>query len=199
MAKLDTASFADHHGPIIVDAHIEYAPQAFYDETLRFFFTPPGKIPARFTGEVRDALVNGSLRVEIGIDIEQAGFYRFDANLYDRFGNPISFSSFKGNLKEGSHFVPIEFFGRTLIEAGITSPFLVGEIRGYRFIDGDYPDRERIPDFGGRHKTARYNLSSFSSDEYTSAHKERMVKLLLEDVANGISINQPPVAENPSP
>ncbi len=194
VAELDTATFADHHGPIVVDARIEYARGAFYDETLRFFFTPPGRIPARFTGEVRDRLVNGSLRVEIGIDVDQAGFYRFDANLYDRFGNPLSFSTFKGELGRGRQFVPIRFFGRIIAEVGRSGPFTVGEIRGYRFLDGEYPDRERIPDLARRYTTAAYDVGTFSRAEYTSEHKERMVRLLLEDVANGISIDPPPPA-----
>ena len=199
VAELDTTVFADHHGPIVVDARIEYARDAFYDETLRFFFTPPGRIPARFTGEIRDRLENGSLRVDIGIDVEQAGFYRFDANLHDRFGNPIAFSTFKGELDRGRQFVPIRFFGRILVEVGSSGPFTVGEIRGYRFLDGQYPDRERIPDLARSHTTAAYDVGTFSSAEYTSEHKERMVRLLMEDVANGISIEPPPAAAVSTP
>ena len=198
VAELDTARFADHHGPIVVDARIEYAPQAYYDETLRFFFTPPGKIPARFTGEIRDRLAKGSLRVDVGIDVEQAGFYRFDANLYDRFGNPISFSTYKGELGRGKQFIPIRFFGRILVEVGAAGPFSVGEIRGYRFLSGQYPDRERIPDLALRHTTEAYPVSAFSPAEYTSEHKQRMVRLLLEDVANGISVDPPPAAGAPT-
>ncbi len=198
VAELDTAPFADHHGSIVVNARIEYQPTKFHDETLRFFYTPPGKIPARFTGEVRDELANGHLRIGVGLDVDQSGFYRLDANLYDRFGQPVSFSSFKGNLTAGKRFVPIDFFGRTIRDAGGTGPFIVGEIRGYRFLDGQYPDRERIPDFAGRFTTAAYENRRFSDDEYTSEHKQQMVKLLLEDVANGLSIDAPPLPTDSS-
>lgn len=192
VAMLDTARFADHHGPVVVSARIEYDRGAFYDETLRFFFTPPGRIPARFTGEIEDQLVDGSLVVRIALDVELSGFYRIDANLYDRFGNPVSFSSWKGDLAHGDRWVPIRFFGRVLRDVGRTGPFIVGKIRGYRFLEGEYPDRERIPDLAGRFTTSAYDLERFSDREFTSEHKERMVQLLLEDVANGISIDAPP-------
>ncbi len=194
VADLDSARFADHHGPILVQARIEYEAGAYYEENLRLFYTPTNKIPARFTGEFRDSLRAGSLQVDIGLDVEIEGFYRIDANLYDRFGNPISFSAFKGNLESGKRFVPIRFFGRVLRDTNASGPYRVGQIRGYRFLDGEYPDRERIPDFAGRHQTARYGVEQFSDDEYASEQKQRMVQLLLEDVARGISIDQPPLA-----
>ena len=193
-ARLDSARFADHHGPVLVQAQIEYEAGAYYEETLRFFYTPANKIPARFTGEFRDSLQGGSLRVDIGIDVDLSGFYRIDANLYDRFGNPVSFAAFKGNLEAGKRFVPIQFFGRVLRDVNANGPYRVEQIRGYRFLDGEYPDRERIPDFAGRYQTARYAANQFSDDEYSSEQKQRMVQLLLEDVAHGISIDQPPLA-----
>lgn len=193
-ARLDPARFADHHGPILVDAQIEYQRGVVHEETMRLFLTPEGQIPARFTGEVEDVLSNGSLLVEIGIDVENPGFYRIDANLYDRTGAPLAYSAFKGDLGRGDSVVPIEFFGRLLLDAGARGPFTLGEIRGYRFIDGGYPDRERIPDLPGRYPTDDYGLTSFAPDEYMSPDKQRMVDLLMEDVARGIAIDAPPVA-----
>jgi hypothetical protein len=198
VAEIDTARFADHHGPIVVEADIEYAPGKRHHETLRFFFTPPGHIPARFTGEVDDRLEHGALVVGVGLDVEAPGFYRLDANLYDRRGRPLGYASGTGELDRGRRRVPIEFFGRLLRDVGESGPFTVGEIRGYRFINGAYPDRERIPDLPGRFPTRDYALGDFSPAEYTSAHKERMVQLMLEDVRNGISIDAPPVPNAPA-
>jgi len=194
-ATLDPARFADHHGPVVVDARIEYAPGVFHDEMLRLFVTPEGMIPARFTGRVEDTLVNGSLLVQVGIDVDQPGDYRVDANLYDRLDRPIAFSAFKGPLHRGDRDVPIEFFGRLLIDSGALGPFRVGEIRGYRFLDGRYPDRERIPPLPGRYPTRDYGLASFSPDEYMGPEKLRMVELLLEDVERGIAIDLPPTPD----
>lgn len=195
LATLDPARFADHHGPLLVDAQIEYEPGLVHEESLRLFLTPEGRIPARFTGDVDDALVNGHLRIDVGVDVEQSGQYRIDANLYDRAGRPVSFAAFKGRLDRSDRTVPIEFFGRVLRDVGANGPYTVGEIRGYRFLDGDYPDRERIPDLPGRHRTGNYALSDFSAEEFMSPHKQRMVALLMEDVERGIAIEPPPTAQ----
>lgn len=193
VAEIDPARFADHHGPLLVDARIEYAPGAVHDEKLRLFLTPAGRIPARFTGEIDDDVVNGSLRVYVGIEVEQPGQYRIDANLYAANGQPVAFSAFKGRLDRSDRRVPIDFFGRILRDAGARGPWRVGEIRGYRFLDGQYPDRERIPDLGGRFATGDYALARFSDDEYVSEHKLRMIELLLEDERRGIAIATPPL------
>lgn len=194
LASLDPTRFADHHGPILVDARIEYAPGTFHEETLRLFFTPAGRIPARFTSEVDDALVNGHLLVRIGIEVDQPGQYRIDANLYDRNDRPIAFGAYKGELSRSDRTVPIEFFGRLLRDAGARSPFRIGEIRGYRFLDGAYPDRERMAALPGRYVTRDHPLDAFSADEFMDAHKANMIELLMEDVARGIAIEAPPIA-----
>ncbi|MEM9175813.1 MAG: hypothetical protein AAGC67_11310, partial [Myxococcota bacterium] len=193
-ATLDPARFADHHGPILVDARIQYAPDAWHEETLRLFLTPAGRIPARFTGEVEDRLANGHLRVDVGIEVDQPGQYRIDANLYDRNDRPVAFSAFKGSLSGSDRTVSIEFFGRLLRDLGARGPYRVGEIRGYRFMDGEYPDRERMASLDGRFPTNDYALEAFSADEFMDAHKARMVELLMEDVARGIAVDAPPLA-----
>ncbi|MEZ4353339.1 MAG: hypothetical protein R3F16_06670 [Myxococcota bacterium] len=194
LAVLDTARFADHLGPIVVGARIEYAPDRFHDEQLRFYSTPEGRIPARFTGGVSDALESGSLRVDLGIDVDQPGFYRIDANLFDAAGRPIAFSSWKGDLERSDRVVSVGFFGRILHDAALAGPYRVGNVRGYRFLDGQYPDREPMPDLPGLHATRSFPLDAFSDAAYTSAHKENMVRLLLEDAARGLTLDQPPLA-----
>ena len=194
VATLDPARFADHHGPIVVDARIQYSPDGWHDETLRLFLTPAGRIPARFTGAVEDEVVNGHLLVRVGIEVDQPGQYRIDANLYDRNDRPIAFSAYKGRLSPSDRTVPIEFFGRLLRDIGARGPFRVGEIRGYRFMDGEYPDRERMAGLPGHFPIRDHPLEAFSADEFMDAHKARMVELLMEDVARGIAIEAPPVA-----
>ena len=88
--------------------------------------------------------------------------------------------------------MPIDFFGRLLRDIGASGPYQVGEIRGYRFMDGEYPDRERVA-ASGRFPTNDYALDAFT-DEFMDAHKTHMIDLLMEDVARGIAIEAPPIA-----
>lgn len=196
-ARIDTSRFADHHGNLRLDVRLEYAAGQFHNESLRLFLTPEGMIPARFSGEMRDEVAGGNLRVQVGIRVEQAGFYRIDANLYDRSGEPVAFSAFKGNLTRSDQEVPIDFFGRLLRDVNSRGPYSVTNVRGYRFIDGGHPDRERIPDLEASYRTQFEDLSLVSEEAYAGADKLRTVALMLEDVANGIGLDMPPSPGSP--
>ncbi len=195
-ARIPLSRFSEHHGPIGLKVRFEYEPGRAHEEVLRLFNTPSARVPARLTGQLRDSVHNGNLRLDVGIEVDQPGFYRFDANLLDAEGNPLAFAIFKGELDRGDRYVPLEIFGKVLHDRGVAGPYLVSHVRGYRFLDSHYPDRERLPDSALVWTTRPYLLAEFSGAPFTSPHQERMVELMLEDVANGISLDVPdlPVA-----
>ena len=121
-------------------------------------------------------------------------FFRFDANLYDRHGEPVAFAVFKGDLAPGENWLPLEFFGKILRDQGAKGPYSVEQIRGYRFLEGQTPDRERMVDAPATHRTSPYDSTAFSDAVYTSEHKERMVQLMLEDIDAGRTLDVPAVA-----
>ena len=91
--------------------------------------------------------------------------------------------------------MPLEVWGKVLRDAGIPGPWTVSEIRGYRFLEGRYPDRELIPDAGVSWVTGRHTLADLSGDAFTSEHQQRMVQLMYEDLARGISLDVPGLPE----
>lgn len=195
LADLDLArAFPEHHGAIVLGVRYALPEGADQEEAIRVFTTPLARIPARFTGSFRDAVRDGSLVVEVGIDVREAGFYRVDANLYAASGTPVAWAAFKGELGTSDGVVPLEFFGRVLREAGVPGPYQVGQVRGYRFVDARFPDRERLRDLPGRWTTSPFELLAFSDAVWTSAHKEQMVQMLLDDVRAGRSVEVPPLA-----
>jgi hypothetical protein len=189
--------FPEHHGTILLQVAFAVGGGEVHEEAIRIFTTPPDRIPARLTGNFLDFVREGSLYVEMGVEVFEAGFFRFDANLYDRNGDPVAFSVFKGDLPAGEQWVPLEFFGKVLRDEGALAPYTVEQIRGYRFLDGQTPDRERMADEPFTHRTAAYDLARFSDEEYTSEHKERMLELMREDVAAGRTLDVPPLAAPP--
>jgi hypothetical protein len=190
-------AFPEHHGTILLEVALNVDGGEVQEEAIRIFTTPPDRIPARLTGNFLDFVREGSLFVEMGVEVFEPGFFRFDANLYDRNGDPVAFSVFKGDLPAGEQWVPLEFFGKVLRDEGALAPYTVEQIRGYRFLDGQTPDRERMADDPFTHRTAGYDLALFSDDEYTSEHKERMLELMREDVAAGRTLDVPPLAKPP--
>ncbi len=191
VADLPLTRFPEHHGPILLTVRFEHEPGRSHEDSIRIFNTPVRRIPARFTGRLRDSLREGHLLVEVELRVEAAGFYRLDANLRDAGGAPVAFATFKGELERGTRFVPLEVWGRVLRDAGIPGPYTVSEVRGYRFLEGSYPDRELIPDAALRHVTGSHALADLSDEPFTSEHQETMVRLMLEDLERGISLDVP--------
>lgn len=187
-------TFADHHGPILLSVRFEWETGKSQDDAIRIFTTPAGRVPAKLTGDFRDSLRGGSLLVEAGIEVFAPGFYRFDANAFDAQGRPVAFASFKGELEKTDRWVPFEFFGKVLRDAGAEGPLTIRHVRGYRFLDGGFPDRERLRDQALVWTTGSYSAAAFSEEPYTSEHQEHMVELMLEDVAAGRSLDLPPLA-----
>jgi len=195
-ADLDlAAAFPEHHGPIQILTEFEWEPGASEEATLRLFTTPVGGVPAGFSGRDGDRVHQGSLVVDVGVDVLRAGFYRIDANLFSQAGAPLAFASFKGELAAGPQQVPIEFFGLLLLDLGVPGPYEVRNLRGYLFRDGAHPDRLRMRDAAHTHWTRSYPLAGFSDEEYASEHKTRMIELLEADVAAGISVPLPSGAD----
>lgn len=194
---LDLAQvFPDHHGTILLEVAFELEGGEIQREAIRIFSTPVDLIPAQFSGKFRDSVQDGSLLVEVGVDVRAPGFFRFDANLYDRNGAPVAFAVFKGDLAPGENWLPFEFFGKVLRDQGAMGPYSIEQVRGYRFLEGQTPDSERLADEPVAHHTSPYDALAFSDAVYTSEHKERMVALMLEDIDAGRTLDVPDVAAN---
>jgi len=140
--------------------------------------TPAAAIPARFTGQFRDRIENGSLVVEVGVEVWQPGWYLIDANLHDADDFPVAWTRFKGELAAGTQWVPLLFFGKVLVDSKSTTPWHLGELRGARYVERRDPDLDSIPLYEGTYHTARYRLSDFSDAPYDSAEKQERLELL---------------------
>lgn len=190
VADLPLHRFADHHGSLILSVAFEWMPGRVHQDELRIFSTPTDRIPGRFSG-IETALHEGDLRVGVAVELDQPGFYRLDANLYGPDGEPVAFAVFKGELEPGAQTVALDVYGLVLRDAGVPGPYTVGEVRGYRFLDGQYPDHEDLPSLPDRATTAAYPLDAFTDAPHVSEHELHMVELMLDDLARGIPLAVP--------
>jgi hypothetical protein len=196
VADLPLHSFADHHGALVLSVRFAWAPGREHEDALRIFSTPADRVPGRFS-RIHDSLHEGNLRIGVDVDLDQAGFYRFDANVYGPDGEPVAFATFKGELARGGQTVPLDVYGKVLRDAGVPGPYTIGEVRGYRFLDGQFPDREQLADLPDRGTTAGYPLEAFTDAPHVSAHELHMVELMREDLARGIPLPVPPLPGTP--
>lgn len=193
VAELPLARFADHFGPIVLAVRFEYEPGRFHEDQLRIQSTPQSHVPGA-VAELGDRVSDGNLVLDVGAELRVGGFYRFDANVYDANGEPVAFAMWKGELDAGWQTIPLEVWGKVLRDAGIPGPYTIGEIRGYRFLDGQYPDREMLPPVDATHRTSAWPLEIFRDTEHLGEHELHMAELMLDDLEAGRALVEPPAA-----
>ena len=167
---------------------------------LRASFLSTPVAPARFTGRIRDTVVQGSLMVDVELDVERAGRFEIAANLYD--GEvPLGYAAGDAKLEPGRHNIPLRFFGKMfrdrIRDDQASRTFQLVALRGTRSTlpfdplelatrspeevarivaaapQSNGPDREAIPPWPARIKTQSHVVSEFSPDEWRSPVKDR--------------------------
>ena len=82
-----------------------------------------------------------------------------------------------------------------LRDAGEPGPWTLRQVRGYRFLDGEFPDREIVPEHPGSWQTGEHSLDGFVDAPHVSDHERHVVQLMLDDLARGISVEFPALPE----
>lgn len=176
---------AKHTGYVHVEVTYDYGGAQHGVEAFEVYVQPLTEAPARFTGRFREELVAGSLTIHAEVEVDEPGAYVLDANLFDADEQPTAFVRAKLDLTEGTHEVPFLLHGRIVHEQGARAPFTLTDLRGYRFLLGEDPDRRHLPDAGVEHRTAAYPRDAFSADEFWDDDKQQQVDRLLRDAAAG--------------
>jgi hypothetical protein len=81
---------------------------------------------AQLTGTFRDALVDGSLTVDVELDVSTPGRFHVEATLYDRDGaQALVWAQAAARLDPGRHWLRLPFYGLALREHGVDGPYLL--------------------------------------------------------------------------
>lgn len=159
---------------------------------INAMFVPDAAAPARFTGAVRDAMVDGSLVVEVELDVSTGGLYLFDANLFGPEGETIAWTRHKPRLEPGVHQIPLRFFGKVLVDAGVDGPYTVGQLRAALAAPDRTPSTIWVPPFEGEITTATYRAAEFSDAEWDApAKRDRIRRLQRLEALGGPRIGRP--------
>ena len=169
--------------------------------TLNKAFVITNRSVGEFTNEFKEKIQNGSLIIDAEVDIFEAGWYQFNANLRNEEGY-IAAASYEVQLPEGKHSIPFLFFGKIFHDKAATGPYTMTGIRGDRIsspVDDllslppeqfhqaaknavyDHPPVEPLSP-AKPYETHNYELESFSSLEYQSDRNDQhqeIIKALL--------------------
>jgi hypothetical protein len=176
-----SAQFAGYNGYINVPLDVKCGG----DEATTFFdFFYTASEPARFTGNVREEIEQGSLALYLEFDVKKAGIYKLDLRVDDTHETKLAFVSFDAALAVGTQWAKFVVFGKLILDYASPAPFKLRDLDGYLFIPDTDPDRENIkPRAGYLYTTKAYAKETFSDTEWSSEEKDRHIKEFTKDVA----------------
>jgi len=188
---------ANDWGPMYLEVSFEVEGLKHVQRTN--WYSTPHKI-ADFTGNARDSLDGGHLKVSLPINVVKAGYYIIRANLQEKEGGQrfVAAATYEGELDAGAQVVDLIFFGKVIRDSGVNGPYVVREIRGLRDNSpvnaamlrralesgqaiGPQEHKEPLQEYmksAPNHTTQAYNAKDFSEKEWESEEKNRRVNYL---------------------
>lgn len=195
MADIQCAqAFSDQKKAATYWAYVEFK---VGDESVKaaipFEYFPENTIPAKFTGKFSERIADGSLYIDVELEVYRKGFYIIDANLFDVNGDPMAYSIQKQELNTGTVRIPLLFFGKVLLDSKAKPPFVLKDLRGYRFIeattpDPEFMDREMIKPYEGEYKTTISSLKGLSNKEWDDEMKRKRIEFLEKESQGDIGV-----------
>ncbi len=164
-----------------------------YTLTHHFFSSPVA--PAKFTGKFFDRIDEGSLLVDVEVQVNEPGIYTIEANLMSENEEPIGYSRSDKKLTGGKQIITLQFFGKIIASSRESGPYKLTNVRGtlntdviqddlltkspaevdriLSKISDDRPKHKTIPYFEGTYTTEAYTLGEFSDKDYDSPEKRQ--------------------------
>ncbi|QYF94048.1 hypothetical protein KY495_02080 [Massilia sp. PAMC28688] len=141
------------------------------------------ELPATWTGQVREAVEEGSLVFYLKANVRQAGRYVVSGRVDDASGKPFAMATFNDLLPSGPAEVKLTVFGKLLRDAGPALPLKLRDIEGYLLKENVDPDRALMPRLEGTVMVSKpYPVKGFSDAEWQSEERERHLAEFSRDV-----------------
>jgi hypothetical protein len=175
--------------------------------TLTASYTSATLPPARFTGNFAEQLRNGSLVIDVELNVEKPGTYQVMANLFQG-ESPVGYAKNQLFLESGTQRVSLWFFGKVFRDQDVSGQFRLVDVRGYRSNSGIEPhelsgapedvdallaerdtrsnagpEREPLAPYPRDYTTKNYNKEQFSDREWDSESKRRHIQDLEQSIA----------------
>ena len=145
-------------------------------------YTP--ELPATWSGQVREAVEDGSLVFYLKADVRQAGRYIVHGRVDDARGKPFALATFNAPLAAGSQEVKLMVFGKLMRDQEAAMPLTLRDVDGYLLKEDVDPDRALMPRLEGRVFAGKpHPLKSFSDAEWQSEQRTRHLVEFSKDVA----------------
>jgi hypothetical protein len=146
------------------------------------------ELPATWSGQVREAVENGSLNFYLKADIRQAGRYIVSGRVDDARGKPFALVTFNDKLGVGPNEVRLTMFGKLMRDQDAALPLTLRDVDGYLLKENTDPDRVLMPRLEGKAFTGKpHPLTSFSDAEWQGEERSRYLAEFGKDLARARS------------
>lgn len=141
------------------------------------------EVPAVWSGQVREALENGSLNFYLKAEVRQAGRYIVTGRVDDAKGQPFALATFNDVLPAGPNEIRLTMFGKLMRDQDAALPLTLRDVDGYLLKQDTDPDRALMPRLEGKvHVSKPYPLKSFSDTEWQSEERSRYLTEFAKDL-----------------
>jgi hypothetical protein len=141
------------------------------------------ELPATWTGQVREALEDGSLQFYLKADVRTAGRYVVSGRIDDAKGRAVALATFNDLLPAGQHEVRLTAFGKLLHDEQPVLPLVLRDVEGYLLKENADPDRALMPRLEGKVATSRRtSLADVSDAEYDGEERRRHIAEFSKDL-----------------
>lgn len=139
-------------------------------------------LPASWTGQVREAVENGSLSFYLGLDVRQPGRYVVTGRVDDARGRPFALATFNEVLGVGAREVKLTVFGKLMTDERPALPLRLRDVDGYLLRENVDPDRLLVPRLAGAVFTSRTrSMKGVSDAEWESEERSRYLDEYAKD------------------
>lgn len=145
-------------------------------------YTP--ELPALWSGQVREALEDGSLVYYLKADIRSAGRYIVHGRVDDAKGKPFALATFNDMLPAGPVEIRLTVFGKLVRDKEAALPLTLRDVDGFLLKENVDPDRALMPRLEGKVLVGKpHPLKSFSDAEWQSEERSRHLEEFSKDIA----------------
>jgi len=99
-----------------------------------------------------------NLVINVGVNIDAAGYYRILGELTDSTGNPIGEAEYAGDLTPGQQTASLSFNGTDIFNHGVDGPYTLSSVRLTQDVDGTMVPVEELQN---AYQTAAYDYIQF--------------------------------------
>lgn len=141
------------------------------------------EVPATWSGQIREAVLDGSLVFSMTAKVVVPGRYMVSARVDDARGKPVALLTFNDLLGAGEQEVRLSMHGRLLHDLAPAFPLRLRDIDGFLLREDTDPDRALMPRIEGEaHVSRMHALAEFSDAEWQSEVRTRYLTEFTRDV-----------------